>query len=188
MGRLPLVILAATLVVGCSRRLPGPQTPPQAQPLSPETQQQAQPLRMATQQQARTPEEVVRAFFVAMFSNDEVGVRKEMLPNPNPEILWQGEPLPPEFLRWAKPHLQNMTCRECKVGEIIDLPGAPSLEVTDQMVNERSRLVFPIIGDEPSPIPLFVFLVDGAWKVDAAPLIAARQAATRMKEKETSNQ
>ena len=188
MRRLPFFVLAVALVAGCSKHDPVSTTRQHAQPPGLESQQQAEPPGPETEQPTRTPEEVVRAFFIAMFSNDEVGVRKEILPDPDSAILWQGRPVPPGLLRQLTPHLQNMTCRECVVGEIVDLPGAPSLEVTDQVVNERRKLLFPIIGDEPSPVPLLVILVDGVWKVDAAPLIAARQTARRMMEKEALDQ
>ena len=165
MKRLSILLLVASLLAGCSKAEPDHGEP----------------------QAARPPEDVVRSLFIAMLSNDEAGVRREVLPNPNAEVLWQGEAPPKEALRQIKTQLNSMTCRDCKVGETIDLPGGRRLEVTEQMVNENSKLLIPSISGEPMPTPLLVIKTKGEWKVDAGPLIDARLAAERLREKETSN-
>lgn len=132
----------------------------------------------------RPADEVVRSFFIAMLMNDEAGVRKEILPSPDAQVLWQGSPPPAEALSQIKKQLEAMTCRECKVGETIDLPGNKTLTVTDYWVNENSKLLFPIIGGEPMPTPLPVLKVDGQWKVEAGPLIAARLAEEHARQKQ----
>ena len=160
MKRLPILILLVVLITGCSKAEPEADTP----------------------QQKRSPQDVIRAFFIAMLSNDEAGVRKEILPNPDAEILWQGEAPPLEALPQIKAQFSSMTCQECRVGETIDLPGGRKLKVTDQMVNKSSKLLFTVIDGQTMPTPLAVTMVDGEWKVDAGPLIAARLAAKRIRE------
>ncbi len=131
----------------------------------------------------RPANEVVRSFFIAMLMNDEAGVRKEILPSQDAHVLWQGPPPPAEALSQIKKQLEAMTCRECKVGETINLPGNKTLKVTDMMVNENSKMLFPIIAGESMPTPLPAVKIDGQWKVEAGPIIAARLAAKRAQEK-----
>lgn len=135
----------------------------------------------------RPPVEVVRSFFLAMLANNEAGVQKHILPHPKADILWQGEAPPPEVLPQAKRQFANMICLEGKVGETIYLPGGRKSKITSLVVNETRKLLIPVIGGEFMPTPLFVFKVGNHWKVNAEPLITARLAAKRVREKESSN-
>ena len=157
MKSLHLLILFSLLVTGCAKETPSPE--PQISPDS--------------------PDEVVRAFFIAMLSCNEVEIRKHILPNPDASWLWYGQAPPPDVLTDMETQFNNMTLREHKVGETIILPGGHHLEISDQMVNEYSKLVTPTIGGKPMPTPLPLVKLDGHWKVDAGSLIAARKAANK---------
>ena len=165
MKKIAILILLVSFVVGCSK------TEPEAE----------------TSQKTKSPKEVLSEFFIALLSKDEAVIRKLILPNPDAQILWKGQTTSPQDRRGFEKQLSNMTCRECKVGEIIDLPGGRKLEVTSQMVNDKSKLIFPVIDGQPMEVPLPVIMVDGKWKIEAGPIIFARLLAKQLKEKEKSN-
>jgi len=128
-----------------------------------------------------TPTAEIRAYLIAILSNDEAEIRKCILPNPDASILWQGQAPPPDVLSEMQTRLDTMTVRECVVGEIVDLPGGQQMAVTDQLVNANQMLVYPVIEGEAMPTPLSLVRIEDQWKVDAAPLIASRQAVNRMR-------
>jgi hypothetical protein len=135
-------------------------------------------------EKTRSPEEVIRSFFMAMMSNDEEGILREIIPHPQAEILWEGETIPPEILSNIKKQMGSMTFTECTVGELLELPDAENLKVTAQMVNEENKLMFPVIDGQPAPTPLAVKRIEGEWKIDASPLIISRNAAKLLRQKE----
>ncbi len=75
-----------------------------------------------------------------------------------------------------------MTARGILPGKTVQLPGGGQPRVTDSIVSESSRLPGPSIDGEPTRTPFSVHRVDGTWKVNASALVAARQAAGRMRE------
>ncbi len=126
--------------------------------------------------------EAVRAFFLAMVTLDEQGIRKVTLPNDKASTLWTGQAPPKEVLPMLKQQFESMTCRECAVGEVVDLGGGKTMTVTESMVSPTSKVLMPTFPGQARSFPLPVVMVDGAWKVDASALIEARLAAQRMME------
>jgi hypothetical protein len=133
--------------------------------------------------QPQSVDEIVRDLFIAMMTKDKAAVEKLIVPNPKAAVLWQGESPPAEVLPQIVDHFKKMTCRECKVGETIQLPGNKTLKVTDQFVSENKKLVFPTMNGQSLPTPLPLVKIDDQWKVDAAVLIIAREAAQKAREK-----
>ena len=119
----------------------------------------------------RSAEEVVRDFFIAFTSKDKAGIQQTMLPNRHAAVLWQGHVPPREALAQIKAQFEKMTCRECEAGETINLPGKGKLKVTDSMVNESRKMLFPVMNGQTMPTLLPVHLVNGKWRVDASSIV-----------------
>lgn len=121
-------------------------------------------------QQPREPEDVLRAFLLAMLAQDERGIRALMIQNERGIVLWRDEPIPEEHIENAKKQIQDVKFRRVKVGESIDIPGQGPVEHTAEMINDN-RVVLTAPG---YPIPFIVVRAGKEWKVDAGPLISAR--------------
>ncbi|MCE9547604.1 MAG: hypothetical protein K8T25_19215 [Planctomycetia bacterium] len=127
----------------------------------------------------RSIDDVMQAFFIALLSNDEAGVKAEIMPHAKAEILWKGMPVPKQLLEQMKKQFKGLTCREVKLGDTIRLPGGNEVKANDSMINADSKLVYPSVAGEEMPIPLRMQKSEGKWKVDATPLIEARLASQR---------
>ena len=65
--------------------------------------------------------------------------------------------------------------QQLKVGETVTMPGGKTLTVDDSMVNEDTAM----LTMQGNPIPFTLKRGDAGWKVDPAPMIAARKAAAK---------
>lgn len=129
------------------------------------------------------PEDAIRDLWTAMLAQDESAVRKLILPNPDAQVLWGGEPVPPEHRETARKSIAEMSFREVHPGDHFSLPDGRTLVVTEDMVSADRCLLQPIIDGQAMPVPFSVCRVDATWKVDAGPLIAARLAAKANRQK-----
>jgi hypothetical protein len=129
-----------------------------------------------------TAEGAVRGLLVSMMNGDAAAVRAVVLPVPAADLklLLGGSgqsSLTPEQRAQALPFVAGMPIHAMLPGESVDLPGAPGekLTVTPDMVGEDRAVLLP----QRFPQPFVVRRVSGTWRVDAAPLIAARRAAAK---------
>lgn len=120
-----------------------------------------------------TPEAALRNLFGAMLASDRAGVLANALPNPEIELLLSPEPLTPEQIAQAQAQFDAMPVHALSVGDSISLPGGETLVFDETMINDDHQML-TIPG---SDLPLELVRIDGAWKVNASPLIAARKAA-----------
>lgn len=164
---LTLAIAILIGVPGC--RSKSPSTPAQDELLV------AAPATVPATQEA-APTDVFRALFLAMLNNDRAGVEAVILPHPQAEILWTGNPLTDWQRQQVTTTLQRgLTMYEVQPGTRVVLPGGREVLITDAMVDPNRKLYWPILGLEKMPTPLwFQRTPGGPWKVDASPLIGAR--------------
>lgn len=120
-----------------------------------------------------SPEEVLRSFFVAMILKDEAKVKDLALPADGLELLWKGEAPPPEAEEQIKKQAASQPIKTLKIGDEFTLPGNRKMTVPAEDVTEDRAVLLP----EGAPTPTRMRKVDGRWKVDARPIIAARKAA-----------
>lgn len=129
----------------------------------------------------RTPESTVKKFFAAMMDGDRVAGEAVIVPDPNSAILWASELISGELRAAMKKAVDELTLRELAIGDTVALPGGRELVVTAERVNAQNKLVVPTLGGMPTPTPLPLRKIDGQWRVDAGSLIAARKAASEIR-------
>jgi hypothetical protein len=141
-----------------------------AQTSTPATQGDATTMPVFSQD---TPDGAVRAFLVAMFREDKAGVEATTLETSGREVLLQSaEPVPAEAWPTITRMVTGMKLTPLKVGETFDA-GGRTVRVTEAMVNADSV----VLTSSEMPLPFVVVRQGKVWKVNAAPLIAARRAA-----------
>ena len=166
-----LVLVLAAAVAGCSKN----EEPAGGSAAS----TNASPAKPA--KDTRSAEDVFRAFMLAMMTNDRAALTNTILPNPDADILWQGEPPPAALWAQIKAQIAGMTFHEFKVGDTWYLPGGKGVPVTSDLVGPDKKLLAPSLGGKSLPTVIPMQRINGEWKVDAASLIASRekQGATR---------
>lgn len=143
-----------------------------AQQVSPTEDSQEKP----AESKPLSAEDTLRRFQLAVISADEKGVCALALPHDELEILWSGKA--PNAIQKAliANQMKNMPMRPLEVGETIKVPtskGPVEYVVKGSDVNENAAFLLP----EGAPIPTRLKRIDETWRVDAAPMIAARKAA-----------
>jgi hypothetical protein len=138
---------------------------------------------------ARTPEQTIKALFIAMIDEDQDAVRRLTVPNPDLAFLWQGDKLTPAQRATAIAELDSWHFRRLKVGDEVQLPGGKKFVVDAKRVNDRHLM----ISVTDSPLPFLLVKTGEEWKVDSRPIIAGRKAAAaagqrRAPEKQTPPQ
>jgi len=73
------------------------------------------------------PEDAIREMMSGMFALDESAVRRVILPNPNAEVLWTGQPVPTDRREGLKTSIAQMTFRELRPGERVRCPAGERL-------------------------------------------------------------
>ncbi len=117
---------------------------------------------------ALTPVETVKAFVSALAGRDEARIRSLTLPNPGLPMLWADaltDEDKEELDRVAKDQL-----RVLKAGDSVPMEGG-SMEVPAMFATGTTVLVY----GKSMLFPFPVQLVDGIWKVNTGPLLAARE-------------
>lgn len=121
-----------------------------------------------------TPEGSYKSFFVAMAIGDEPALRAVALPVEGFEWLLMGQRVPADQVAaLRKAVLEQMVVRPLKVGESVRMPEGPTYEVKPDDVSDDRAMVI----QDTAPLPIRCRKVDGRWKVDPTPIIAARKAA-----------
>ena len=165
-----LVGLALAGALGLVRADAGAQDP---QPDAPKPEASAPPARDAT------PEAALRTFFGALVNQDEPTLRGITLPVDGFEWLLKGEKLTGMQAIAARVGVGTMPIRPLKPGDELILPGGRKVVVQPEEVSDTRRVL--IVND--APIPTRLTKVGAGWKVDAAPIIAARKAAAAARAK-----
>jgi hypothetical protein len=126
-----------------------------------------------------TPEEALRTFMVAAVAQDEAALRAITLPDR--ELVWllRGQPAPAEAVERIRTLTMEMKIERLKPGDQIKLPQGRVAVVAPEEVTEDRAVLLP----EGAPIPVRVQRIEGHWKVDARPAIAARKAAAAARQK-----
>lgn len=121
-----------------------------------------------------TPEEAVKAMILGIVARDEEAIRGAIQPDPEAEILWAGDPPPPEELEPLLSALErHLTMRRLKPGDRVPLPGGQEHVLTEEALSEDQQLVVAERNGRPMLAPLFVHRTEDGWRVDAGPVIAA---------------
>jgi hypothetical protein len=121
-----------------------------------------------------SPEEVLRRFFRGIIDGDLVVVTETTLPHPEiADAIGVRDPaeVAPQWL--TKAFLET-PIRRITVGETIQIPtpqGPFPLKIDANQVNDGRVML--MLGDH--PIPWIVVRVEGQWRVDPSPWIAAMQ-------------
>jgi hypothetical protein len=80
--------------------------------------------------------------------------------------------------------MARLKCREMKEGESMDASGGQKSAVTAELLEElkfaKGKLVIVSMNGVDMPTPFTVYDIDGAWKIDAGQLIAARMAVKKL--------
>jgi hypothetical protein len=126
-----------------------------------------------------TPEEALNNFLTAMVENDQAGIRRTALPNPELSLLWRGEKLTPAQKAIAKASMDPSKFRRLKIGDVVQVPHGPKIVMDEKRINERTQHI--VLPD--GPLPFLLVKVDNTWKVDASPLIVGRLAAAAVSER-----
>ncbi len=129
---------------------------------------------------ADSPEATLRRFLTGMLDGDADAIKAESLPNKELDVLLKsGERPPAEIVDQMKAAFQSLPIRRMKAGEQLTLPNGKKITIEEAMISD-SRLQLSMVT---MPVPVALVKVDGAWKVDPAPLIEARKAAKKTSEK-----
>jgi hypothetical protein len=126
-----------------------------------------------------TPEEAWRTFLIAMVMHDEPVLRKVTLPAKNLEVLLRGEVVPKDQISQYREQLVKQPVRRLRAGEVINIPGKGKMMLTNDDVSDVKAVILP----DGAPVPTRCQKVEGRWKIDARPIIAARQAAAAAAER-----
>jgi hypothetical protein len=125
------------------------------------------------------PEDVLRQFLVALAGGNRKQTAALMLPHPNAAVLLQGESAPPQVVAQMEKQLASAEIRRLKPGEMVSLPGGGTMTVgTDDVNADRVLLQIP-----DQPVPYTIERRKNGWRVDATPIIQARNAALTMRDK-----
>lgn len=127
-----------------------------------------------------TPEEALRTFLVAMVDQDESTLRAIALDDRDLSWLARGERPPAEVVEKIRSSVAALRFKRLRPGDQFKLgPQGRVAVVGKAEVTEDRAVLLP----EGSPLPTRLQRIDGHWKVDARPIIAARKAAAAAQQK-----
>ena len=129
-----------------------------------------------TQPEARSAEETLRSFIVAMMLHEDEELRELVLPTEDFDWLLIGPRPPEEQEEDVRAFFKAMPIRALEAGDVFELPtpdGVVNTVVGEEEVTEDRAVLLP----EDLPAPIRLRRIDGQWRVDARPVIAARKAA-----------
>lgn len=117
------------------------------------------------------PESVTRAFLLAVANQDAERIPGLMVPHPDAEWLWNGARLPRETVAMMEHSIRSAPIKRLRPGEEARRPDGSSFVVSRDRVNDaRAEVITPFHYQ-----PIVLLFQDGAWKVDATPMIRARK-------------
>jgi hypothetical protein len=125
----------------------------------------------------RTADGTLRTFLMAMEAGDEETLHAVTLPDPDFDWLLRGELTTARGLRELSDQVKKLRVERLKQGDRVRItPEEVHVILPIEVGRDRAALKIP---GAPAYAPLQ--LVKGHWKVDPAPLIAARKAAAGVK-------
>ncbi|MEM6334813.1 MAG: hypothetical protein AAF823_15875 [Planctomycetota bacterium] len=122
--------------------------------------------------QPKSPEDVLRAFLLAVAANDPDNLEKFAVKRQRADVLTQGEPASDARHAQLKAHFDNLEFERLSYGDILELPNGTTLRIDATRVNtKRQMLVF-----EGSAMPFTLVYNDDekTWRVDPLDLIQRR--------------
>ena len=130
-----------------------------------------------------TPESALRSFLIAIAFKDEKVVRDLALQTEGLEWLLKGQSPAAAQSERIRESFGRLPIRTLKPNETIKIPvkgGARTITIDPEETMADRAVLLP----EGSPVPTRMRQIRGRWKVDAAPMIAARKAADAVRERE----
>lgn len=119
-----------------------------------------------------TPIGAYKTFILAMAMHDEATLKEIVLPTDDFEWLLKAPRVPDEKLDQLKRALSNgLKVRLLKAGEEVKLPGHRLIRIRKEEVTGENAIVLPA----GLPFPARCQKVDGRWRIDARPFIAAQR-------------
>lgn len=121
----------------------------------------------------------LRAFLLAVLSWDAKTLRSLTLPVSSGDFsyLMKGKPLTAAESKAARRQFAAMSIKALKPGDAVVLPGGRKMTVAKGAVGPQRA----ILVAQGAPFPFVASKVNNHWRVDAAPIIAARKAAERFR-------
>jgi hypothetical protein len=126
-----------------------------------------------------TPEDALHSFLVAFVEQDEAALRAITLPDPDLVWLVRGLRPPANAVGMMRTYAMELKTRRLKPGESVAPPEGQPIAVRPEDVTEDRAVLLP----EGDLLPIKLRRVEGHWKVDARPIIAARKAAAAAQQK-----
>jgi hypothetical protein len=167
-------MLALLVIVGSTLQAPEP--PPKAAKPPAEASAKEEPRAPdaeATDAPA-DPETALREFLGSMITQDEDAIREAVLHDEDLDWLLKGPKPPADQMDEIRKSLAEVPIRVLKAGDEFEVPGRGKTTVKPDDVSEDRAMI--VMGGGP---PLRLQKVDGRWRVDARPIIAARKAAAK---------
>ncbi|MBX3414620.1 MAG: hypothetical protein KF708_18175 [Pirellulales bacterium] len=122
---------------------------------------------------AKTAEEALRRFMLGVMTSNADELKQVTLETKPDEFRWLlGSQVPPEVLPMLRKDIEGFPIERLKPGDEFQTPDGKQIVVAEDWIGE-DRAVLRMKGD---PLAQRIYLVKGAWRVDPAPIIAARKA------------
>jgi hypothetical protein len=126
-----------------------------------------------------TPEDALHSFMVAFVEQDEAALRAITLPDPDLDGLLGGPRPPANAVEMMRTYAMELKTRRLKPGDSVAPTEGQPITVRPEDVAEDRAVLLP----EGDLLPIKLQRVEGHWKVDARPIIAARKAAAAAQQK-----
>lgn len=136
-------------------------------------EKQAESTEVSTQE--KTPEQVVRAFFIALINNDATALRSHIMPVSQADLalLTSGKRLSADDRKQFAAHFATVSITRVKPGSEYYPPDGTARTIPKDLPGVERVYLLP----EDAPIPIRLVKVDGKWLVDTKPMLAGRKAA-----------
>jgi hypothetical protein len=127
-----------------------------------------------------TPAGALRTFLVAMATHDAKALRGVVTSTEGVEWLFGGMSGVPTPIRRARAEIGRVSIKSLKPGDEVPQPNGRAVKIRAGEVAEDKAVLLAAGSSTPTHVSRGI---DGRWKVDAAPLIAARKASVEAEKK-----
>jgi hypothetical protein len=117
------------------------------------------------------PEETCVQFMLALLKGNKREIEKLILPNPESDVLLKSKPLPDFLLAEAEKDLRGIPFKRLTPGETVKISDNETRVLRAEEIDDNHLF----IADPRKPTPFILVRVNGTWKIDARPIIAARK-------------
>lgn len=125
-----------------------------------------------------SPERTLRRFAIALVAGNERDLRATAVPHDDLDVLLSDKRPSGTALQMIRTQIERSRIKTHQANEEIKLPNGQTFTVTPDLVGD-DRKVMSLVA---MPIPMCLRRIDGQWRVDAYPLIAARRASATSQE------